>query len=160
MEWIQHHKGTQLIRNDSITTTTNTTVASVLHVSISSIENGSYFTCITFFKSYDGPVQTTASNIPDIRFIWNSTKIILQESTTSSTAKYVDGTRIRMATALIDGKGSNSASDNYWCKDYFQQLFWNKLNYTTRNYSMWCNSKAIGTLTEPVPILDDGGWLR
>ena len=120
MEWIQHNKGAQLIRNDSIATTTNTTVASALHVSISSIENGSYFSCITFFKRYNGSVKTTATNIPDFRFIWNSTKIIYQESTISSTAEYLGGTRIRMATALIDGTGSNSSNDNYWCKHYFQ----------------------------------------
>lgn len=127
MEWIRHHKYTQFIKNDSVTITTNTSVTSVLHVSINSTENGSYFSCITYFKPYNSSIKTTASNIPDFRFIWNSTKIIFQESTVS-TNKYFDVKDILMSseskmatsvtTALFDEIGTD-ASRNYWCKYNF-----------------------------------------
>lgn len=124
MEWMQHHKETELIRNDSVTITTNTTVISVLNLSIGSINNGSYFSCMTFFKPHNGPVKTTASNTPDFRFIWNSTKIVSKTNKLSADI-YLDDKNILMSsngkifasvtTVLIDGIAADSSS-NYWCE--------------------------------------------
>lgn len=97
MEWIQHHKDIQLIRNDSVTITTNSSLISILNVSINSIENRSYFSCITSFKSYNGSIKTTASNIPDFRFIWKSKEVIFQESSLS-TDNHLDVNDILMSS--------------------------------------------------------------
>lgn len=124
MEWIQHHKDIQLIRNDSVTITTNSTLISILNVSINSIENGSYFSCITTFKPYNGSIKTIASNIPDFRFIWKSKEVIFQESSLSAD-NHFDVKDILMSsefeiattvTASIIAVFDSDSSSNYWCK--------------------------------------------
>src|SRR5688572_12359289 len=87
--------------------------------------------CVHDFRPYNGPVRTTASNIPDSRFIWNSTKIIFQESTLYKD-NFLDVKDILMSsdskmdtrfkTVLKDCIGTDSSS-NYWCRYNFLKHF-------------------------------------
>src|SRR6218665_408017 len=80
-------------------------VTSTLSVVISSAANGSFFSCnISFPEVYDSKgSNTTATNLPDSNFTWESDVIHLPYSPGSYDAT------VSSANTTIDGKTSSSA---------------------------------------------------
>lgn len=116
MEWNQHGgdfgpQGNRVTDGIETVISPRQSITSKLTIAVNSSEDGFYYSCKLYFVKYNGTQVTTAKNVPNFTYTWNSSVIYVSHSSAESDVPETDA----VASSAVTSSTEKSSNVD-WCK--------------------------------------------